>query len=50
MTSRNYTIDLKFQNNYYKELKNLKALLLNSGVSNLEKFEDQMTIFKTKLN
>ena len=26
------------ENNYYKELKNLKALLLNSGVSNLEKF------------
>ena len=28
------------ENNYYKELKNLKALLLNSDVSNLEKIEE----------
>ena len=29
-----------FENNYYKELKNLKALILNSDTSNIEKSED----------
>ena len=28
------------ENNYYKELKNLKALILNSDTSNIEKTED----------
>ena len=28
------------ENNYYKELKNLKASILNSDTSNLEKIED----------
>ena len=28
------------ENNYYKELKNLKASILNSNTSNLEKIED----------
>ncbi|GIR95818.1 MAG: hypothetical protein CM15mP98_07880 [Paracoccaceae bacterium] len=36
------------ENNYYKELKNLKALLLNSDVSNLEKIEESNDNIQSK--
>ena len=35
------------ENNYYKELKNLKASILNSDTSNLEKIEDSKMPTKT---
>ena len=36
------------ENNYYKELKNLKALILNSDTSNLEKIEDSNEDIQTE--
>ena len=37
------------ENNYYKELKNLKALILNSDLSNLEKIEESNENIQNKM-